>query len=143
MPETSADRRIKETDIGKGTFAARDFKKEEVIFPLEGVKVDKATKYTIQTDINEHIIPDFGKYLNHSCNPNCYLDYKEFVFRAIKDIKENEELQFNYNTTEYDMANPFECNCKSENCYGTIKGYKYLNEEQKQKIKNFIPKFFV
>lgn len=48
--------------------------------------------------------------------------------RVNPDLKEGlkvgDELTFFYPSTEYDMAQPFECRCQEKECRGTISGAK-------------------
>jgi hypothetical protein len=53
---------------------------------------------------------------------------------ALQNIESNEEIVFHYCTTEYKMSSPFQCHCRSKDCIGEIKGYKYLSKEVKEKL---------
>lgn len=44
-------------------------------------------------------------------------------------LKEGDELSFFYPSTEWDMAQPFECLCGSKECRGTISGAKDMPAE--------------
>ena len=63
-----------------------------------------------------------ARLINHSCDPNCEVDgvgYKLWIY-AIKDIKKNEELTYDYGFSfDKDYRN-YRCNCKSEKCCGYI-----------------------
>lgn len=68
-----------------------------------------------------------GRFCNHSCNPNCYVDkwvigdkLRMGIF-AERRIKAGEELVFNYNVDRYG-ANPQPCYCGEPNCTGFIGG---------------------
>jgi histone-lysine N-methyltransferase SETD2 len=70
---------------------------------------------------------NLGRFCNHSCNPNCYVD-KWVVgdklcmgIFAGRTIKPGEELVFNYNVDRYG-ANPQPCYCGEPNCTGFIGG---------------------
>ena len=70
---------------------------------------------------------NLGRFCNHSCNPNCYVD-KWVVgdklcmgIFAGRTIKTGEELVFNYNVDRYG-ANPQPCYCGEPNCTGFIGG---------------------
>lgn len=133
-------------------YSNKDIKKGDVIMAIKDIIYQTIpTKYSVQIDTNKHIeVPKgieayksetyFWKYLNHNCEPNCFFNVDSMVLIALRDIKKDEELNFDYNTTEYDMSSPFKCDCKSVNCYGTIKGYKYLSVKQKAALKPYIAK---
>lgn len=42
-------------------------------------------------------------------------------------LQEGDELTFFYPSTEWDMAQKFECNCKEQVCRGTIGGAKDID----------------
>jgi SET domain-containing protein len=67
-----------------------------------------------------------GRFINHSCNPNCALQ-KWLVGRqtrigifAIKDIPADSELTFDYAMEVYGLARQ-KCYCGEKNCRGTIR----------------------
>ncbi|KAH8917089.1 SET domain-containing protein [Atractiella rhizophila] len=68
-----------------------------------------------------------GRFLNHSCKPNCYVA-KWVVGRKLRmgiftkrDVAQGEELTFNYNVDRYGH-DPQECFCGESNCVGYIGG---------------------
>ena len=70
---------------------------------------------------------NLGRFCNHSCNPNCYVDkwvvgdkLRMGIF-AERKIFAGEELVFNYNVDRYG-ANPQPCYCGEPNCTGFIGG---------------------
>ncbi|KAF4977355.1 hypothetical protein FZEAL_6127 [Fusarium zealandicum] len=70
---------------------------------------------------------NLGRFCNHSCNPNCYVDkwvvgdkLRMGIFTSRK-IQSGEELVFNYNVDRYG-ADPQPCYCGEPNCVGFIGG---------------------
>ena len=70
---------------------------------------------------------NLGRFCNHSCNPNCYVDkwvvgdkLRMGIF-AGRAIRAGEELVFNYNVDRYG-ADPQPCYCGEPNCTGFIGG---------------------
>lgn len=68
-----------------------------------------------------------GRFCNHSCNPNCYVDkwvvgdkLRMGIF-AKRNLKAGEELVFDYNVDRYG-ADPQACYCGEPNCIGYIGG---------------------
>ena len=65
-------------------------------------------------------------YINHSCAPTLIFDMKRWEVRVNPDLEGGlqvgDELTFFYPSTEWSMAQPFECLCKSSECKRTIKG---------------------
>ncbi|UZJ53052.1 hypothetical protein CBS101457_002372 [Exobasidium rhododendri] len=68
-----------------------------------------------------------ARFVNHSCNPNCYVSkwhvgkFMRMGIFAKRDIQRGEELTFNYNVDRY--GNDAQaCFCGEPNCIGTIGG---------------------
>lgn len=111
----------------------------ETILHIEGTFTDHPSKYSIQISKNKHLLPyssdpddplSHWRFLNHSCDPNSFVDLIKMDVVALRTINKEEEVRFNYNLTEYDLATPFVCNCGEKNCLGEIKGFRYLSEQQ-------------
>lgn len=97
---------------------------------------------TVQVGINRHIIlnPEFLQYINHSCSPNVFFDTTAMQLVCLKPIAAGEEMRFFYPSTEWDMAQPFVCNCGSSECLQLINGASHLSLEtlSRYRISNFI-----
>ena len=70
---------------------------------------------------------NLGRFCNHSCSPNCYVDkwvvgdkLRMGIF-ALRTIRAGEELVFNYNVDRYG-ADPQPCYCGEPHCVGFIGG---------------------
>lgn len=70
---------------------------------------------------------NLGRFCNHSCSPNCYVDkwvvgdkLRMGIF-ALRAVRAGEELVFNYNVDRYG-AEPQPCYCGEPNCVGFIGG---------------------
>jgi histone-lysine N-methyltransferase SETD2 len=70
---------------------------------------------------------NLGRFCNHSCNPNCYVDkwvvgekLRMGIF-AERAVQAGEELVFNYNVDRYG-ADPQPCYCGEPMCTGFIGG---------------------
>lgn len=88
------------------------------------------TYLSVQVDEGKHIClsPEYLQYVNHSCEPNTFFDTKKCEIIAIKDIGKDEEITFFYPSTEWSMAQPFECFCKTGSCLGMIQGAAHLDD---------------
>ena len=72
--------------------------KDEILITYDGPILDHPTRYSIQIDENRHIegTPESNAYLNHSCAPNTFVDWKGVFLRALRNIDAGEELTCNY-----------------------------------------------
>jgi hypothetical protein len=135
---------IKQTsDRGLGVFASRGFEKAEHIFHVDLRRLKKYSANEI--DENPRLEGDHAdyvghggyaidhspaSYMNHSCNPNCYVKMRTIAVKdvyALRDIAEGEELTHDYTATSVDQfaGKGFwqeECRCGSGNCRGIVQG---------------------
>lgn len=90
---------------GLGLFTTDSYKAGDLVYTLSGKIYDYPMRETIHIGGNKHIYDEYGIFINHSFTPNIRIDGLHVV--ALKDINVGDELVFNYNDNEIDMANPF------------------------------------
>ena len=111
----------------KGLFSNRTFNKGEIILLLKGNYFNKPTRTSIQVGKDKHVENYEGGLINHHCNPSAKIvihpDFQganpvspwemglAVLLVAKKDILSGEEITFDYETTETEMAEPFKCYC--------------------------------
>ncbi len=145
---------------GKGIFAKIDIPKDTRIIEYVGEKITKAEAerrgpslieyakthkqagavylfvLNKKYDIDGHVSYNTAKYINHSCAPNCEVDIirGRIWIIALRDIKKDEELFYNYG---YDLKTYHEhpCLCRSSQCPGFITA-----EEHWPKLKKMLKK---
>jgi len=140
-----ADLIVKETKNGKGIFINKEFKKDDKIFEFTGQFFSFDQLPTPYNEVEDHYVQigedlymgPSGKeddFLNHSCEPNSGLKIngKEVFLVAIRDIKKEEEITWDYSTTMDEGEFEMDCNCGSENCRKIIGDFKHLPEKLKQ-----------
>lgn len=124
--------------------AVRDIRAGERIFALVGRESRNATRYSIQVGPEMHLDSDdlgtddervrerYWMYLNHCCEPSAWVKGLSVV--ALRDIAAGDGVTFDYNTTEWDMASPFDCGCGAASCVGTVRGYKHLSPPARARV---------
>lgn len=92
---------------------------------------------THQIGVRFHIRSDsqFLHCINHSCEPNAFLDTKKRQLIALRKIEIGEELTYFYPSTEWSMLREFDCICQSNKCQGRIQGAAYLSLDVLSKYK--------
>ena len=120
---------VKKSKIhGLGIFAARDFKKGEIVIKWSSHKeINREDIKKLSEEEKQHISYINGKYIlvpleawvNHSCDPNVYLDKKHFSYVAKRNIKKGEEITTDYRE-ESEPGFKMRCSCRSKNCKGFI-----------------------
>jgi SET domain-containing protein len=151
MLQTPITVAIKKTNTkGRGLFATRPIRHGAVIFHFEGLRGDDAHTNAESLQIDDDAFLEstmkFDDFLNHSCEPNCFIDFEKLNLVALQNIQKGEELTFNYNTTEYDLVNliedcSFKCKCGSAACIGEIQGFKFLTLEQQKRVEKYLSPF--
>ena len=92
---------------------------------------------TLQVSDDQHIMfdPEFVHCINHSCDPNVFFDPHAGTVTALHDIAAGAEFTFFYPSTEWSMAQAFDCNCCSDNCLPRIQGAAHLPVEVLRKYR--------
>ncbi|HST23390.1 MAG TPA: SET domain-containing methyltransferase [Blastocatellia bacterium] len=124
-------------DGGIGLFSSMSMAKGQVLVNFNPVeRITQPTRYSIQIDETEHLAlcADIDSYINHSCDANTYVAFPSLYLHALRDIRSGEELTINYCSTEEDLLESFECLCEAKDCYGRVRGFKYLDNEQRKKL---------
>ncbi|KAF6836934.1 histone-lysine n-methyltransferase [Colletotrichum musicola] len=103
------------------------FRRRMMQYDEEGIKHFYFMSLTKHEFVDATKKGNLGRFCNHSCNPNCYVDkwvvgekLRMGIFTSRK-IKAGEELVFNYNVDRYG-ADPQPCYCGEPNCTGFIGG---------------------
>jgi SET domain-containing protein len=103
------------------------FRRRMVNYDEEGIKHFYFMSLTKGEFVDATKRGNLGRFCNHSCNPNSYVDkwvvgdkLRMGIF-AERRIKAGEELVFNYNVDRYG-ADPQPCYCGEPNCTGFIGG---------------------
>jgi hypothetical protein len=123
--------RVGKAKYGKGVYAAKEFRKDDVIGPVAGeVIVDPNYGSDYGMDLGEHTLEPAApfRYLNHSCEPNCELLYCEadeddpaqgpqIWIEIIRDIARGEQMTIDY---AWPPEAAIRCRCGSTSCRGWI-----------------------
>ena len=115
-----------ESDKGRGLYTKKEYKKEGIVLYIEGNYLPYPTRTSIQIG-DKHIESWDGGHINHHCDPNTEIRiHDDFIGRnphnqnypslvalvvAKRDIYIGEEITFDYETTEEELAEPFQCRC--------------------------------
>lgn len=123
---------------GAGLYMVNGVAAGDCIFELPGTIMPascaRERHIRISKDFSLEQPRKFGKdyYLNHSCNPNCFIEchcgWPTLVAR--KKIQRDDELTINYNAL-YEYVEPFICYCDAPICIETVSGYGRLSYADK------------
>ncbi len=134
---------LNKTSGQKSLHAASHFYPGDVICPFSaGMTIPYPTYLTVQTGDDRHItlMPEFLQYINHSCDPTVFFDTTTMELICLKAMQPGDEFTFFYPSTEWEMAQPFVCNCGSPECLQVINGAAHLTPDTlgKYRITDFI-----
>ena len=143
---TSPHIRIRNSHIhSTGIFAKKDIPKGTRVIEYVGEKIGKAesdrrahlplnknkenSEYGAvyifnlnkRHDIDGNVAYNIARFINHSCDPNCETEIirGRIWIIALRDIKKDEELAYNYNY-DFEDYEDHECQCGSNRCVGYI-----------------------
>jgi len=78
-------------------------------------------------------------HCNHSCDPNVWFDDKDLIV-ASRDIKEGEELYYDYALSESNDHIQLDCLCGSALCRGKVTGKDYQRPDLQERYgRHFMP----
>ncbi|MBS3111674.1 SET domain-containing protein-lysine N-methyltransferase [Candidatus Woesearchaeota archaeon] len=121
---------------GSGIYAKKDIPKETRIIEYIGEKISRLKSelfdenpekgiYLFELnkkyDLDGNVEYNTARFINHSCNPNCYVEIKneEIWILSINEIKKGEELTYDYGFPLFNFLN-YKCNCGTKKCVGYI-----------------------
>jgi SET domain len=117
---------------------------DERLFSLSGRRVSVPSRYTIQVQEEEHILPEASTlwaFANHHCEPSCRIDFDTWEIVTRRAMQAGEEITFNYLTTEWELAEPFICVCGAKSCVNKISGFRHLDSRARQALAALLSPF--
>ncbi|OTA57873.1 hypothetical protein K449DRAFT_334962 [Hypoxylon sp. EC38] len=90
------------------------------------------TYATVQCGRDKHLnLNSDLLYINHSCEPSLIFDTANMnIIAGPNGLRAGEELTFFYPSTEWEMAQPFDCLCGKPTCRGRISGAKDMTKAE-------------
>jgi hypothetical protein len=121
-PSTFSSRAVSLIDLPSGAVFTRITTATPSKKAYSSVQVSETSHIELNSDL---------VYVNHSCKPNLVFDMGKFEVRVHegREVKRGDGLTFFYPSSEWDMAQPFECGCGEKECLGTIRGAGEIDEE--------------
>jgi SET domain len=135
---------LKDTETGHQYLHSKQiFQPGDIISYFSAAGVFTEPSYlTVQTGDDTHItlLPEFLQYINHSCSPNMFFDTTAMHLLCLSEILPGDQFTFFYPSTEWQMAQPFECRCGTAACIGLIDGASQLDREilSRYKVTDYI-----
>ncbi|TAL37110.1 MAG: SET domain-containing protein [Spirochaetes bacterium] len=142
VEETGSDKGyliIRRTEKGKSVFARKQFAQGEYIVAFRGKRYTREEYKEKLNPRNNHFLQvgqdvflgptrTADNYVNHSCDPNCGLriENDRVNLYSIREIREGEEITFDYSTSMDEDYWEMDCNCGSALCRRRVRDFKYL-----------------
>ena len=124
------------TPKGRGVFALRNLPKGTPVIVARPLALSsERTNYSLQVNFDCHVdLDEPGRLINHSCDPSTYPmanEYGGYTFVSRRDIACDEEITFDYDTTEFFSIAVSECLCGTSRCRGRTRGFYHLPDDVK------------
>jgi hypothetical protein len=148
----TADGLVGETRVaakGRGVYTTRPIKAGERVAVWGGDILnrdqlaqctDEQQMHAVQVEEGLYIVPykeaEVGDFFNHSCDPNVGIK-GQIVLVAMRDIAADEELSFDYATTDSSDYDEFPCSCGAHNCRGKVRGDDWRLPELQSRYKEW------
>ncbi|HZS48537.1 MAG TPA: SET domain-containing protein-lysine N-methyltransferase [Blastocatellia bacterium] len=134
-----SDLSIRKSNIhGRGCFTNADITAGQLVAEFTGELISSEEsarrrlgqrKYSLCAVDDNHVIDGSvggnpTQYINHCCEPNCevIIRYGRVMIYAIRDIRSNDELTVDYQSSYH--SNRKLCRCGAKHCRGTINQQK-------------------
>lgn len=124
-----------------------------LLFTLDGELTATPTRYTVQYDESRHVDLPAGcpleevldryywRFMNHACDPAAVIRDRSVL--SLRPIPAWSEITFHYASTEYDMAEPFDCRCGAPHCDGVIQGFRYLPAPRREALRALLSPYLL
>jgi hypothetical protein len=129
--------RVAECSLGRGLFATREYREDDLILVLRGpayrrdhpIHATEEGPNLLQTGRRTYILlGDPGVFANHSCDPNAGIRGNRRLV-AIRPIAIGEEIRFDYSTTMDEDFWTLDCRCGAACCRGRVEDFRRLPPE--------------
>jgi len=136
---------------GMGVFASRRLAAGTKVFEYRGRprwiwEIPKRRwEHCFQVGYDKYLVPragSIGWYINHSCDPNCWISGRRSVV-TMRDARRGEELTFDYSTNVGWDGFAMACRCGKGNCRKVITSYSMLDGDLKIKYRGHVSPFLL
>lgn len=133
---------------GKGLFATQELHKGDVLIVFGGRAITRSTLDAQSSSSGRHALQigkaiflqgsadEEGEWVNHSCDPNLGFE-GQITLVAMRDIKEGEEVCFDYAMTDMNDTDEFDCACGGAHCRGRVTGEDWRLPDLQQRFKGY------
>lgn len=97
----------------------------------EALRLGDKESFALQVGYNAYVYLDVpARYFNHSCDPNCGVR-PDLYLVTLREIKEGEELTFDYSTTMLERKWTMQCKCGSGLCRHVVRDFDLIPEHRR------------
>lgn len=134
-----------------GCYTTRPIRKGTLVVEYVGEHLSNAqaddlydgvsTTYLFGLDNGKQVVDGYGvaAFINHSCHPNCETDQIRGKIWIIsrRDIREGEELTYDYNL--FDGEDDAPCFCGAKRCRGSLYSREHMRKLQRLRNTLLLP----
>ena len=150
MKKNNGYKLSKSSDKGEGVYATQRFHENDIVMigSIQEENVEKNHSHASQMGEFRHAMhAGLISKVNHSCCPNCGIKVNAdgaHDFVAMKTIEAGDEITFDYAMRNYSIEYfPKKCCCGSNNCRGSVTGWKDLPENFKSDYIGFVAPYLI
>lgn len=149
---------LSKSNNGLGVFANDEINKNEILMEFKGALFFSSSLDLLHKNYFHHYLQidsslfiglsgGIDDFFNHSCDPNTWvkiIDKRAFLV-ALRNIKNDEEITFDYSTTMLNDDWSMLCKCGNKSCRKIIKEFKYLPKDIQEKYITMaiVPKYVI
>jgi len=100
------------------------------------------SKLTFDVPACEDIGRDYSYFMNHSCDPSCWI-LTPCVWVATRDIQPGEEIHYDYATTEGAFTRILDCACGASNCRGAVRAGDWKRPEIQERYQGHMADYLI
>ena len=123
-------------DLGTEVRASRFLSAGSHVLDIRGMTTTTRTRYTVQLDEVLHVDPAGAPwgYLNHSCAPNCRIDFERWCLVTTRDVGEGRAADVQLPCDGVGHGEPVSLPVRRTGCLGRITGLKHLSSEARRRL---------
>jgi hypothetical protein len=135
--------------IGQGLFLREPVRAGQIVVIFGGFATPTHQFLELPLDRQHHAIQvaddvylvgedqrSLGDYVNHSCDPTTHL-VGEITLAAARDLAADEQLTYDYATSDSTPYDEFECECGSPRCRGKVTGEDWMDPAFQERYRGF------
>jgi hypothetical protein len=123
-----------------GLFVRDSVARDQILFTLHRGLNAKPDVRSLPMDhgISPHSPSDMHCLIHHACLASAYIDWSGLCLRILRAVTPGDEVTLNFLTIYDEVPHPIVCRCGFSECFGEIRGFRYLTLDEKLKLELYL-----